>query len=117
MDLRGGNQMSANEGLASLRDWCAKRTVLEVLALSFSNWPLWRKVHIASVTEDPALLNLVEEPSNQPLPPLDLENAEIRWAESEEGPWPFEDVDPAEFKSFLFLKLRDGKHLVLAEPQ
>ena len=108
--------MTDIEGFRTLKDWLAGKTVLEVYALSLSEWPLWRRVRIDSLTEAPAVLCLVEDGSNLELPPLDLQGAEITWANAGEGHWPFEGVPPTEFKRAVLLKLRDGKHVVLVEP-
>lgn len=109
--------MSELEGFRTLKDWLASKTLLEAYALSLSEWPLWRRVRIRSLAEAPAVLHLVEEGLNLELPPLDLEGAEITRANAGEGSWPFEDVPPTEFKCAVFLKLRDGKHIALIEPQ
>lgn len=108
--------MSELEGFRTLKEWLAGNTVLEVYALSLSEWPLWRRVRIGSLTEAPAVLSLTEDGSNLELPPLDLEGAEITRAAAGEGSWPFEDVPPTEFKCAVFLKLKDGMQLVLAQP-
>ena len=107
--------MCASEGFRTLRNWLESKTVLDLLVLSFSDWPFWQKVHIDAFTDDPPVLKLVEENSRRELPPVDLEGAELRWADPEDSPWPFEGVSLEEFKGFLFMKLTDGKHLVMAE--
>lgn len=101
----------------TLKDWWDEKTVLEAYALSLSEWPMWRRVRIASLKEEPPNLFLIEEGSNLELPPLNLEGAELTYASAGEGPWPFKDVPPTEFKSAVFMKLKDGKHIVLTEPQ
>lgn len=109
--------MSEPEGFRTLKDWFASKTVLETYALSRCEWPLWRRVRIDSLTETPAVLSLVEVDSILELPPLDLEGAEMTRASAGQSPWPFQDVPPTEFKCAVFLKLRDGKHIALVEPQ
>lgn len=109
--------MSELDGFHTLKNWQSRKTVLEVYALSLSEWPMWRKVRIDSLKEAPATLCLVEVDSNLELPPLNLDGAELTRASAGEGPWPFNDVPPSEYKCAVFLKLKDGKHLVLTEPQ
>lgn len=108
--------MSNRDELKTLKDWWGGKTVLEVYALSLSEWPMWRRVRIDSLREAPAVLRLVEDGSNLELPPLNLDGAELTQASAGEGPWPFQDVPATEYKCAMFMKLRDGKHLVLTEP-
>lgn len=107
--------MSAFEGFYALRDWCARKTVLEMLLLSPSDWPFRLKVQIHSFTPEPPTLNLIEECSNRSIPWLDLAGAEIKWRQPEDDLPPFAGLSFTEFKGFLFLKLQDGKHLVIVE--
>lgn len=109
--------MSNREELKTLKDWWGGKTVLEVYALSLSEWPMWRRVRIDSLKEAPPVLHLVEESSNLELPPLNLEGAELTRASAGDGRWPFEGVPATAFKCAVFMKLKDGKHIVLTEPQ
>lgn len=106
--------MSEAEGFQTLKDWLASGAVLESYAFSLCEWPLWRRVQVQSLTE--TVLSLVEHDSNLELPPLDIEGAEITRASARNGYWPFEDVPHTEFKCTVFLKLKDGKHILLVEP-
>jgi len=108
--------VSEQDEFRTLKDWWGGKTVLEVYALSLSEWPMWRRVRIDSLREAPAVLRLVEDGSNLELPPLNLDGAELTQASAGEGPWPFQDVPATEYKCAMFMKLRDGKHLVLTEP-
>lgn len=113
--VKGGERVSPSYELRALDTWTEQGTLLELVLFSFSKWPLWRHVRIKSFIDYTRTLELIEDDSKRMLPPLDLEGAILKWADAKGDPPPFVGVSPQEFKSFLFMGLNDGKHLVMAE--
>lgn len=109
--------MSTFEGFRILRDWYARKTILEVLSLSSScsNWPSLMKARISSFIPDLLTVELIEEGSKKGIHSLNLAGAEINWVQPEDNPPPFEGVSATQVKGFLFMKLRDGKYLAMVE--
>lgn len=106
---------STLEGFRILRDWYARKTIVEVISFSLSNWPMLMKGRIISFTTDLLAIELIEEHSEKKVRSLNLAGAEFKWAQPEDNLAPFEGVSATEFKGFLYMKLKDGKHLVMAE--
>lgn len=109
--------MSTIEVFSILKDWCERKTTLEVLSLSATNWPFRMMAQIVVCEADSSKVEVLESESSERTHSLDLAWAEMKWALPEDNPAPFEGTSPAEFKGFLFLKLMDGKHIVMVERQ
>jgi hypothetical protein len=105
--------ISSDVGLATLRNWHTKKTLLVFVSPVFADAASFVEVRVGPEPPSAERLVLTIEDTGETLP-LDLYKAEFRLADADEEPPPVK-AWLGKFVCFLFLKIKDGRGFVFGE--